>query len=175
MLYLPYYGVPENYVHSLENFLESPQINELYKEITQQTDKTPLEILEKYQENPFFNYAIGKAAVENHLSFLIPIIYSVPDDKREYIHFEWKIPHPEIDLTFSNAFFISYFNELYRSIPDQVGRKLASRGVALRALAHLSYTPWINFMLPINQDCVENFLKLPLYERDRDFLEDQGE
>jgi hypothetical protein len=175
MLYLPYYGVPENYIDSVNSFFESPEISALYKEITEQKDQTPLELLEKYHENPYFNYAIGNAAVENNLSFLIPLIYALPDEKREYVHFEWKIPHPEIELTFSNAFFIAYFNELYRDTPDPVGRKLAARGVALRALSHLSYTPWVNFMLPINQDCVENFLKLPLYDRDSEFLAAQGE
>ncbi len=175
MLYLPYYGVPENYLDTLEAFFQAPEICALYSEITSQTQSTPLEIIEKYHENGFFPYAIGKAAMENHVAFLIPLIYALPDEKREYIHFEWKIPHPQIDLTFSNAFFVAYFNELYRTMPDMVGRKLSSRGVALRALAHLSYTPWVNFLLPINKECADNFLQLPRYDRDHKYFEEQGE
>jgi len=175
MLYLPHYGFPINYEESVIKFLAAPEILALYMEICAQKDLSPSAILEKYHKHPYFNYALGKAAMENNLALLIPCVYSVPNEQREFVHFEWKIPHEEYELTFSNAYFIANFNGLYRAIPDLVGRKLSPKGVALRALAHLSYTPWINFMLPISDDAVDFFLKMPLYDRDSEFLAKKGE
>jgi len=175
MLYLPHYGVPIDYEKSIEMFLGAKEISDLYAEICAQPDVHPRKMLETYHKHPYFNYALGKAALEKNFALLITYIYSVPDEYREWIHFEWKIPHEEYELTFSNAYFVAYFNELYRDVPDCVGRRLSPQGVALRALSYLSYTPWVNFMLPIRDDTVDFFLKMPLYDRDKAFLEAIGD
>jgi hypothetical protein len=176
MLHLPHYGIPDNYPKTFEDFISAKEIADLYDELCMAQKNTSIkDIVEKYAEHPYFNYALGYCAVKENLALLVPIVYAIPFNKRSRVHFEWKIPHDEFELTFSNAYFIVYFNELYRKTPDLVGRNLAAKGVALRALAHLSYTSWTNFMLPISEESIEFFLKMPLCDRDSQFLGIRGE
>ncbi|MBM4222730.1 MAG: hypothetical protein FJ161_02885 [Gammaproteobacteria bacterium] len=174
MLNIAHYGAPPGYTEHVRAFF-SPEIISLSEALVREADsKPPAELIASYIDNPNFCYALGYAAISEKASFLISILYSVTSEQKTRIHFEWKIPHPTHLLTFSNAYFLIFYNELYRDRPDIMGRTLAIKGVCLRALSSLSYTPWISFLLPVTDRMVDDFLKLPLFDRDVTDLQAQG-
>ncbi len=170
---LEYYGVPLNYKEHFESVCKTPQLIEKYTQIIHEQMR-PTELIQKYVHEGYLGYLLVIAAIENNLSFLIPIVYALSISDRKRVYCDWIIEHPEIDLTASNAFFISYFNELYLDKPDLLGRSLSSRGIALRALAYISYIPWINFRLPVTDTMMMHFLNLPLYHRENNFYPDSS-
>jgi len=167
---LEYYGVPVGYQEHFEACCRNPEILKKYQQILQENLR-PRDVIAKYAKEGYLGYVVVLAAIEMNLSFLIPLAYSLSLDDRKHVYCDWIIEHPEIDLTASNAFFVSYFNELYYSKPDIMGRYLSSKGVALRALAYLSYLPWVNFHLPVTDTIVSHFLYLPLCDREKNVLD----
>jgi hypothetical protein len=164
MLDLPSYGVPDNLPQVLEQFFTN-EMKELAQQVVRGlSSRSASEIINQYKQNPLFNGALGYLAWTNQDVVVIPIIYDVKKEDLPLIHFEWNINHPTVNLTFSNAYFVVFYNELYRFNHKENRLFLTKRGVILRALADLSYTPWNDFLLPISDQMTKDFLGLPLFD-----------
>jgi hypothetical protein len=162
MLNLSQYGVPEDLPKILEQFF-TKDMKDLASEISIFLNTNGYDdVIEKYKNNPLFNNALGYLAVDQKANVLIPIIYHVKKEDLPLIHFEWKVPNQS--LTFSNMYFLVFFNELYKKDTHINKIILSNRGAILRALADLSYTPWNDFLLPISEQMNKDFLGLPLFD-----------
>ncbi len=175
MLEIAHYGFPEDYQEKFHQFF-SPEIHQYTQQLLQEYEQIgPEALIAKHIDHPLFNYAIADAAVQGQASFVIGVIYAVLPEQKEKIHFEWSIPHPNLLLTFSNAYFVVLYNQLYRKIPDLVDRRLTKEGICLRALCTLSYTPWRSILLPVSSQMTEDFMNLPLFDREISYICEKGD
>jgi len=164
MLDLSHYGVPDNLPKLLQDFFTS-EMKQLADQIEVGVKETGhKETIQSFKDQPLFKEALGWLAVDQREQALIEIAYNVEKDDLTLIHFEWRIPNQLISLTFSNLYFVVYFNELYTLNPYTNQLVLSKRGAILRALTNLSYTPWNDFLLPISNQMTKDFMTLPLFD-----------
>ena len=160
MFYLENYGIPDE-LHGMLERLFTPEHQDLAKKIEQLVLNEGVDSIIILKDNPSFKYALSYLAwIEKDL-IVTPIIYNIEKEDLLKINFDWQISFDSIDITFSNAYFLLFYNELYKR--DEARNKiyLSKRGVILRALADLSFVPWQSFDLPVSEQINHDFLFMP--------------
>jgi hypothetical protein len=164
MLHLPYYGVPANLPQAFESFF-TDHMKALAAQFAPLLEKQgATAVIETYKNEEHFNPALAFLALNAQAHILIPIIYAVKKEDLTRIHFEWGIPNDDVAINCSNAYFVIFYNELYFFDALKGQYRLTKRGVILRALATLSYTPWKDFLLPVSDQMNSDFLGLPFVD-----------
>jgi len=164
MLELSHYGVPGNLPKLLQEFF-TEEMKQLADQIELDVkEKGHKETIQSFKDQNLFKEALGWLAVDQREQPLIEIAYNLEKEDLPFVHFEWKIPNQLIALTFSNLYFVVYFNELYTMNPYTNKLVLSKRGAILRALTNISYTPWNDFLLPVSNQMTKDFMTLPLFD-----------
>ena len=164
MLELSHYGAPDNLPQLLQEFFTA-EMKQLADQIeVGVNEKGHKETIQSFKDQPLFKEALGWLAVDQREQPLLEIAYHVEKDDLLSVHFEWRIPNQLISLTFSNLYFVVYFNELYTLNSYTNELVLSKRGAILRALTNLSYTPWNDFLLPVSNQMTRDFMTLPLFD-----------
>jgi hypothetical protein len=163
------YGVPIDLESTLSDYFTAEMKQLAMELLSFLKEKAPTLLIQQYKDNKFFNTALAYLAFLNKAPEVISIIYDITEEDLQRVHFEWHVPHPDVHLSFSNYYFLVFYNELYAFDEDRREYYLTNRGIILRALADLSYTPWESFLLPVSEKMHKDFLWLTLINTREDF------
>jgi hypothetical protein len=164
MFYLENYGIPDE-LHGMLDQLFTIEHQDLAKKIEQIVLNEGIDAAMTLKDNPAFKYALSYLAwIEKDL-ILPPIIYNIEKEDLLNINFDWLISFDNIEITFSNAYFLLFYNQLYKRDDARNLVYLSKRGVILRALADLSFVPWDCFELPVSEKINHDFLFMPFLKK----------